>query len=297
VVSAAFFAYILSDMEIGAVVERMTLHVVLHFVPPLLIFLVVSLLIEAVCLMLVVSHSGADLDLSTAARVKSASYLLGLLNYALGAGALTLLLRRRARMPLADAAGAVLLIGLFDLGSILVLVLLASGLMGSDTPGVQAGIVLLAGGAIVAGFGVLRAPISMGALDRLRDLQVFRAARTLPVALLAQLGVLRFAFIASFIGLAWAALLAFDISVPALFIIVNVSILLLVAVLPIAAAGLGTGQLAFVALFERWADPEALLAASLTLSIGLIITRATLGTVFAREYASEALAATKEAEA
>jgi hypothetical protein len=131
-------------MDIGAVIGRMTLHVALHFVPAILLFLVVSLLIEAVCLVLVVNHSGASLDLATAARVKSASYLLGLLNYALGAGALTLLLRRRARMPLGDAAGAVLLIGLFDLGSILLLVLLGSGLMGSDAPGVQAGIVLLA---------------------------------------------------------------------------------------------------------------------------------------------------------
>ena len=295
-VSGVFFAYVLSGVDMAAVAERMTPRVALYFLPPLAIFLAVSLLIEAVCLVLVISHSQPFSSLWVAARIKAASYLLGLLNYALGAGALTLLLRRRARMSLADAAGAVLLIGLFDLGSLLLTVFAGAALAGAEAPGVQAGVVVLAGGAIVAGFAALRAPVSLGFLDGFRDLAIFRAARTLPLSLLLRLGALRLAFIASFIALAGSILAAFDVSVPPLRLAVNISILLLVAALPIAVAGLGTGQLAFVALFESWADAETLLAASLTLSFGLITARSAMGLLFAREFTSEALAATREAD-
>ncbi len=295
VVSGVFFAYVLSGVDTAAVVDRMTARVALYFLPPLAIFLVVSLFIEAVCLVVVVSHSRPFSSLWIAARIKAASYLLGLLNYALGAGAVTLLLRRRASMSLADAAGAVFLIGLFDLGSLLLMVLVGAGLLGSEALGVQAGVVMLATGAIVAGFAVLRAPISLGPFDGLRRLTVFRAARTLPISLLLQLGALRLAFISSFILLSWSVFAAFEISLPPVNLIVNISILLLVSALPIAVAGLGTGQLVFVSLFDRWASAETLLAASLTLSFGLIVTRSIIGLLFAREFTSEALAASREA--
>ena len=80
-------------------------------------------------------------------------------------------------------------------------------------------------------------------------------------------------------------------SIPLLALAVNICILLLVAALPIAAAGLGTGQIVFVELFKPWGDPAVLLAASLTLSLGLIITRAAIGLLFAQEFTAEALAA------
>lgn len=296
IVSAAFFAFILQGMDIGAVMEKVTPRVALYFVPALIAFLVVSLLIEAVCLLLVVRDPEGTLNVMTAARIKAASYLLGLLNYALGAGAVTMLVSRRTGTKLADAAGAVFVIGLFDLGSLLLMVFGGAAMLGADAPGVQAGVVVLAGGLIVAGFVFLRAPVSLGPLDRIRHLTVFQAARTLPLDLLAKLGVLRFAFVGSFMGLAWSILAGFGVSIPPLHFVVNTSILLLIAALPIAAAGLGTGQLAFVALFDRWGEPETLLATSLTLSFGLIVTRAALGLFFAREFTREAISASREAE-
>jgi len=294
IVSAAFLAYILKGMELGAVLERMTPHVALYFLPPLLIFLVVTLLIEALCLLLVVRDPEGVLNVTTGARIKAASYLLGLLNYALGAGTLSLLLARRTGTTIADAAGSVFVIGLFDLGSLLICVLAGAAMLGADAPGVQAGVVVLAGGLIVAGFAFLRAPFSMGPLDRVRHLTIFQAARTLPVGLLTKLGLLRFGFVTSFLLLAWSLMIAFQVSVPPIHFVVNTSILLLIAALPIAAAGLGTGQLAFVALFERWADPETLLAASLTMSFALILSRAGMGLFFAGEFTREALRASRQ---
>lgn len=293
-VSAALLAWVLDGVDVRAVFAHVTPDVAVVFAPALGVFLAISLLLEALCLVAVVSHSRPFHDLVVAARIKAASYPLGLVNYALGTGATAVLLRRRAGMTLAEAAGAVFVIGLFDLGSLIAFVLVGAGLMGTSTPGLRAGVVLLAGGAIVAGFAVLRAPVRMGAFDRIRELEVLRDARTLPIALLARLGVLRLLFVGSFIGLAWATLTAFSVSVPPLDLVVNTSLVLLVSALPIAVAGLGTGQLVFVSLFERFAPTETLLAASLTLSFGLIVTRAAIGLAMAREFTAEALAAREE---
>jgi hypothetical protein len=69
--------------------------------------------------------------------------------------------------------------------------------------------------------------------------------------------------------------------------------MLVVSALPIAAGGLGTGQLVFVELFRGFASAAELLAASLFSSFGLIATRALLGLSFAFEFTREALDATR----
>jgi len=293
-VSTALLVYVFSGLDVSAVLDRFDARVALYFVPSLVVFLFISLWIEALCLVMVVRQVPRELVMMTAARIKAASYLLSLLNYALGIGAVTVLLRRRARMEISEAAGSILVISLFDLGSLLLMVTVGAVLIDTDTAGVQFGVVLGAVGTIVAGFAVLRAPISMGPLDRLRDLQVFRSARTLPLGLLAGLGALRFGFVGLYVLLTHLTLVAFGVSIPPLHLIVNVSIMLLISALPIAAAGLGTGQIVFVSLLDRWASSEALLATSLTLSFGMIVTRATIGLFFAREYTQEALTANRE---
>ncbi len=292
VVSGALLAWVLRDIDFRQMLSLMTAQVAWDFIPALLAFAVVSLIIEAYCMVAVVSYSRPFHDLMVAARIKAASYPLSIVNYALGAGATTVLLRRRTGMTLAEAAGAVFVIGLFDLGSLLAFVLIGVGMLGASTPGLQIGVVAGVGAAVVAGFAVLRAPIRMGAFDRIRELDVFRDARLLPIGLLARLGALRFVFVGVFIALGRAIFEAFSVHVPTLDLIINVSLLLLVAALPIAVAGLGTGQLVFVGLFEEFAPAETLIAISLTLSFGLIVTRAVLGLAVAREFTVEALAAT-----
>jgi hypothetical protein len=294
-VSTLLLIWIFQDIDFNELAGQLTPSAGRIFIPALLVFLVVSLLIEAICLVDVVSHTHRLSSLLVAARIKAASYPLGIVNYALGIGAVTVLLRRRVGMSLAEAAGAVMVIGLFDLASLMGIIAIGAALMGAPTPGLQAGVLVIAAAAIALGFAVLRAPMSLGWLDRLRDWPVLKAARTLPWPILLRLASLRLVFTGNFIALGWAVLDGFGINgVPILSLAVNICILLVVAALPIAAAGLGTGQVVFVELFKAWGEPATLLAASLTLSIGLIVTRAAIGLVFAREFTAEALTAQQD---
>ena len=112
-----------------------------------------------------------------------------------------------------------------------------------------------------------------------------------------QLGALRLLFVVLFVAVGGIALAAFGIVVPIGDVIVNLAGVSLVAALPIAVSGLGTGQVAFVYLFRHWAEPEVLLACSLTLSAGIIALRAALGIAFSRELMREAYIARREAAA
>ncbi len=294
-VSGLLLAWIFQGIDFAQIQDKLTDQTAVVFIPALLVFLIVSLLIEAICLVDVVSHTHRLSSLLVAARIKAASYPLSVINYALGIGAVTVLLRRRVGMSLADAAGAVFVIGLFDLGSLLAVIVFGIAFMGAETPGLQAGVIVGAAGAIVLGFVVLRAPFSLGPLNRLRDWSVLRAARTLPLPVLVRLASLRLIFTANFVALGWAALYSFGVTgIPILSLATNICILLAVSALPIAAAGLGTGQVVFLELFKAWADPPTLLTASLMLTMGLIVTRASIGLLFAREFTAEALAAQQE---
>jgi len=295
-VSAAFIVWVLGDVDLAGVWASLTPRVAAWFVPGLLAFVVVTWVIDSVCLVVVIHDQHGESSLWDAAKMKAASYLLSILNYALGAGGVSLLLRRHTTLTLSDAAGVVLLIGLFDLGSLLVAASLGALLLGTSGTGVRVAAVVSAVLAIVLGFVVLRLPRPLGPLDRLRDLEIFRAARTVSAACLTKLGALRAAFIACYILLSWATMNAFAVFVPWLELVVKVAVLLLVAAIPMAVAGLGTGQKVFVELFRDHAAPEVLLAASLTLSFGLIASRAIMGLVFAREYTREAYRATRGAD-
>ncbi len=293
-ISAALLAYLFSRIDARAVGDAITTTIALRWALPLVIFNIVTLAIESHCLHRVAVASGTRLDHWTAARIKAACYLLSVLNYVIGAAGLSILLRRRAGFTLADAASRVFLIALFDIGAVLVLAALGAGFLQSEAVGIRIGLIGSMIAAILAGFLFLRVPTTVGPLETIRLLDVFRAPRTASVSLLLSLGILRVIFVLCYVALTGTLLGAFEIDVSPVRLGLNVAIMLAVSALPIAAAGLGTGQLVFVELFRGLAPEAELLAASLVLSFGLLSTRALLGASFALEFTREALNARRD---
>lgn len=294
VVSGAAFVLLLRQIAFDEVMAHVDGQAASWLVPSVLAYCGFSLWIEAITLNWLASPSSPGLDRWTCAKIKAASYPLGLLNYALGAGGLTYLLRRRGDLRISEAAGIVILIALFDLGLLLLLSALGAVMLSTQAVALQASVIVTGVFGIVAGFAFLRAPMSMGVLDRVRDLEIFSAARTTPASRLIVLATLRLGFVISFVMLCGSALAIFGVQVPVGDLVVGVAVVSLVASLPIAVAGLGTGQVAFVFMFRHWGTPEVLLASNLALTAALILIRASLGLVFAHEFTREAIVAARE---
>jgi len=289
-VSGGVLAALFSSLDTSRVLAALDAGRALRLAPAVLVFAAVTLGLEAISLARVVQGAGSVLGLGLAARLKAASYPLALLHYGIGAAGLAVLLQRRAGLALEAAGGAVLVIALLDLGLVVVLSAVSAGLLAAQAPALRAGILTLACLGIAGGFAFLRAPFALGPLERLRGLSIFAAARDLPLRVLAELALVRLVFVSSFALVTGAALAAFGIAVPAGDVVVGAFAVALVAALPVAVAGLGTGQLAFVHMFQAWAAPEALLACHLTLSLLLIALRGGAGLLLAGEFSREALA-------
>lgn len=290
-VSLGLLYYLLSDFDLEAVRDRVTTERIGLLATALLCFGCVSLWVEGRCLQrLVPADAPGEVGLWTAMRIKCASYLLTTVNIALGAGALTYLLQRRSGLGLSDTAGLVMLLLAFDLSLLLGLGVFGATALATDALAAHAAALIAGAGLIAGGFALLRAPVSLGVLDRVRDLELFRAARTAPPALLVEIAALRAVLVGGFMSVFWAALVAFDVHVPAGPLVLGILGTTLVSSLPIAVSGLGTGQAAFVFFFHDWADESTLLACSLSLALGLILLRGLMGLALAGEFVREAYA-------
>jgi hypothetical protein len=265
-------------------------------VPALVLHVVVSLAIEALSL---IRAAGLPTRgwFATMGRLKAATYPLGLLHYALGAGALIVLLRRRAGLSLADATGCVMLIGGLDLVAIVLLAALAGAWIAGDAAGLRIGIIGAALAGAPLGLWLLRTPRDLGPLERLRSLAFLRSAREIPTARLLELVAMRLLFVAVFVALGGASLAAFGLHPPLATVVIGFTQVALVAAVPIAVAGLGTSQAAFLYVFRSVAPADELLACSVALSAGMIVVRVSLGAIFAREFALPAPPTEREAQA
>jgi hypothetical protein len=288
--------YLVKIIDFSNVAAQVTWKSAAILLPSLIVYGFFSLAIEALTLRRLLHTTRAGFTLITAARIKAASYLLTLVHYALGAATLTLLLRRRAGAGLAQAAGIVILIMMFDLAMVLSMVVVGASIVSATRVELQLGLIAAIISVLVGGLTLLRTPISLGPLDRLRALDLFHAARTLAKRDLMELALLRFVFVLGFELMGWAALYAFDLTVPFGAVMVNFSAVALISMLP-AVAGLGPTQVAMVEFFAEYGSAESLLACSIALSTGMIVLRSLIGIVFASEFSREAYSATADVEA
>jgi hypothetical protein len=294
-VSLGLLGWLLASFDLGAILGAVDARVAVVLAPCVLIWGTVTLGLEAVSLYRLFPARPASFTLGTAARIKCASYMLGIIHLALGGAGLTVLLRRSTGVTLGRAAGLVVLIMLTDLVVTLSFGVLGAAFSAQAAAALPVGLLAAIAGGIVVGVALLRAPGRMGPLESIRSLSVFVALRETPLPRLLELLALRCVFVACFIAVGGSAFVAFEIPAPAARVIVGMAVLAVVGALPIAVSGLGTGQVAAVYLFRDLAPPEIIIAMSLVLSFSLTSLRLLMGLTFAREFARQAMAEAREA--
>lgn len=288
-ISAGVLAWLFATSDLSKVGESIDARVLRVMIPAMALYGAATLWLEARSIRRMLPAAPAGFGTWAAARIKCASYLPGLLHYTLGIGTVAVLLRRQAGIRLGQAVSLVATITGTDLLVVTTAAATAAALSGIEAGGLRTGLVAL----LLAGFGgglaLLRAPTSLGSLDRLRELAIFEGLRVTPLPRLAELLAMRTAFSCCFVTGCAAAFFAFDIAVPVSTLVTGTLLVALVSALPIAVAGLGTSQAAFVYLFGDYAPDETLLALSLVLSFAMLGLRALMGLAFARELTRQAL--------
>ena len=296
VVSLGALAWLLSTFDLRSLLAALDARVARVMLPALAVYGAATLVIEALSIRRLLEAPPASFTLWIAARIKCASYLLAVINYTLGGAGLAVLLRQRTGLSLGEAAGVVLLIALTDLVLTLTFGALGVVFAQADVSVLLVGLLALGAAGIVFGVVIVRAPGSLGPIERIRSLAVFATLRHTPLARL-------FELIAAALPVLGLLHLHRRRRLPRLRCRASacrgwsggMMALAIVGALPIAVSGLGTGQVAAVYLFRDLAPAETILAMSLVLSFGLISLRLLMGIVFAREFARRALIGAREA--
>jgi hypothetical protein len=251
-----------------------------RFVFAALPFAAIWLVIDAAALARLVSRFHARIELREMLRLRGATYLFLVLSYDAAQAALALALSRRLSIPLLALGGTFLFYYAVDLSTIATLgslgALALPGPLGVALRPALA--LLLAGvaGALAAGAWLARRPDARRPrwLAGARVLETLGQARPRDVV---EWMLWRALFYASFVAFAAATLPAFGIRVPLPALLACVPVTLSIAALPITVSGLGSAQVAMLALYGAFADEAAIVAYSLAQSVSLIVLRLPIG--------------------
>ena len=232
--------------------------------------------------------------------VRGATYLLALVNYAVGQGAIIYFVNRTRKIPILRGTAAVLLV--MGINVLMLLVLATVGLVtSSDVSGGVRTLLLTAYGGLVvyivlvalrpswlANRPVFDVLLSAGIMGHLRSMLV------------------RVPHICSLLTLSWVSLAAFGVVLPVTKAVLCLPIVYFVTVLPISVQGLGTSQAMLILFFADYAPgatPGAreavVLASSLVTQVVANVIQIAIGLGCMRSQLARALvrpaeAATKE---
>jgi len=242
-----------------------------RFVLSALPFAGIWLAIDAMALSRLISRFHAPVDFRTMLKLRGGTYLFLVVSYDAAQAALALALSRRLRLPLLTLGGTFLFYYAIDFATIAGLGSLGALALGGPHGGalrlVLAALLVLVAGAFAAGVWLAR---RSGA----RILDTLRAVRPRDVA---EWMGWRCLFYASFVAFAALTLPAFGIHVPLPALVACVPVSLSVAALPITISGLGSAQVAMLALYGAFANQATILAYSLAHSVTLVVLRLPIG--------------------
>ena len=226
----------------------------------------------------------ANLRFKETLDVRAASYLLAVVHYGAGQGGIAYFVNRAHGVPLARAAGSVMLI--MGVNVIVVALIAFVGVLLGGAPAAPALRLVVLG--LAAAFPVYLTVIAARPrflAKRALLAPLFDAGlRGHAVAAAARLPHVVWLMIGH-----WAAMRLFGVLVPLPDALALLPLLFVVTVLPIAPSGIGTGQATAVALFTRFATagtPSAreasVLAYGLALQFVALFLQAGIGLVFLR---------------
>jgi hypothetical protein len=222
--------------------------------------------------------------------VRGATYLLALVNYTVGQGAIVYFVNRSRGVPILRGTAAVLLV--MGVNVLMLLVLASAGLLvASDVPPVLPQLVLGAYAALaayvvlvavrprwLAGRPIFDVLLSAGVKGHLKSMAV------------------RLPHICTLLALSWVGLAAFGVVVPVGRALACLPIVYFVAVLPISVQGLGTSQAMLILFFSVYAPGTtseargaAVLAAGLLSQAVAFVIQLTIGLVCIRNQIARGL--------
>jgi uncharacterized membrane protein YbhN (UPF0104 family) len=283
-IAAGTLFYLVSSIPFEKLKEALGRAPLVELVAFVTVYAIVGLCVDSFATWVTFRHAIRDIKLSFAQmlRIRGEAYLLSLIHYGIGQGAVAYMVHRRTGAGLARCAGTVML----TIGVNLVLVALCAmaGVLVGGAPSAPALRVIVY--ALAAGFPVYLLVIALrpAFLAKRRLLQPLFEAGVMGHLVA---GAARIPHVLALIAGHLGVMHLFGVRTPIADGLALLPIVFVIGNLPITPSGIGTAQATAIALFSPWApgatglDRDAVVFAySISLQFLGLIAQAVLGLVF-----------------
>jgi hypothetical protein len=257
VLALALLGYLFKRTSVGAVVQAVKMAAP-WTVPVLAVLVVLVYLADSLAMWRIFGWFVARLSFVEVLVVRGATYLLALINYAIGQGTIVYFVHKSRGVPVMKGAAAVLLV--MGTNVLLLLFFATAGLaVAQQVPPLLSTVVAVAWVGLAVYILVVAVKPRFLRERPLFDLLLGAGVRGHLKAVL-----VRVPHLLSLMVFSYVSLRAFAVKVPLGHAALCLPVTYFIAVLPISPAGLGTTQMAMTLFFAPYAPEATILASSLT---------------------------------
>jgi uncharacterized membrane protein YbhN (UPF0104 family) len=285
-VALCVLCYLFKRMDTGKIIDAMRFARLELYLPLAVFFVILWFLIEAQNLMFLFNMFGHDITFREMTLIRCASYMLMIINYNLGLGAIAWYLKQKNGIPLVRASSIMFFYFFVESIGITFFAMTGCLLIIRQSPFVYSKIVLTAGcmfSSYIALFFLYRFLPDQGLFKPFRNNKLMRSFHEATFSGYFKLSALRSLYFGSFIVFFYLGLRSFHVTVPFLTLTALVPVIFFIGNIPVTPFGIGTIQAAMLFFFHGFGQEENILSFSIVYSATLLFLRAPIGLIYLRK--------------
>jgi len=255
------------------------------FIPAIAAAIFVWFLLDSRTLAYLLSRFNAPVSWPEARSMRGVTYLLTVLNWNVGTAAIILYMKRAKRVSALEVTSSMFLYGNCD-GLIMTVLAFVGTLAVEDSAAVET-IRRAALGFVAFQALTLLAMVSStpgwGWLNKVRGASIVRSYRLAEPRDFLFVLVMKLGYFMVFIWIFWVGSHAFGVEIPFALALASAPLIMLVAALPIAPAGIGTQAAAMVFFWSDYGTQAEILAFGMVFPVALVVGRCLLGLGYVRD--------------
>ncbi|NLV67181.1 MAG: hypothetical protein GXY14_05840 [Spirochaetes bacterium] len=287
-VSLSIIVFLFSRIDYVMFLESLEVAELSVYVPLVILFVFIWFYVETYNVQKLYSYFGHPVDYLTMLSIRGGTFLLMIINYGLGAGAIAMYLKRLYGVGLLRSTGILFYYMVVESAGIAFLAV-AGFLLAGQSSGIAWWVLYLASGLFLfynVEIVLLKYIPALGFLRRFVNSSILAPIRESSLSIYAKIFLQRTFYFLTFVVFFYFAVRAFHMEIPFLTLAALVPIIFFVGNLPITPFGLGTIQAAMLYFFKDFGTPANILAMSLVYTVSLMILRAMIGIYYLRTAAN-----------
>ncbi|MBU0991400.1 MAG: flippase-like domain-containing protein [Proteobacteria bacterium] len=285
ITAGLILGYLFWRIDIGSFAESLKLAGMAVYLPLVVGFIFLWLLIESHNIMMLCHHLGHRITFKQVLEIRGVTYLLMLINPFLGLGGIAYYLSKDIDIPLVRTSSLMIFYSYTEMISLTCLVTIGSiFLTYRSLFFTQMYYLSISAIIFYICMGIIGRKLpATGHFKKITDAPIWKTFYDARVSSFFILPLWRSVYFISFILFFYFGLKAFSITIPLARLFVYVPLIFWVSCWPITPSGLGTIQASMLFLFKEYSSEANILAFSITYSTSLLILRIPIGLYYLKK--------------